>query len=216
LEEVVESFDIKFVTDEYGSFDSLQNIAELQDTNVKLLDQMKAIMLENIKDKTSKSELETIFTFLRQSAIDEDFIKLIFMDDIVNLFSTYGIELTLNKPIELDLMYPGLNGINMNGSAEILLKSIEKSRGLATYSITKKPDQESVKTYIIAIASVILGNIVKDADFSDIRCAIKTKCDYSMSLSTGWMTKVKIQDITTVTHKKQKLKDVETWTYVMQ
>jgi hypothetical protein len=80
----------------------------------------------------------------------------------------------------------------------------------------KKPDQESVKTYIIAIASVILGNIDKDADFSDIRCAIKTKCDYSMSLSTGWMTKVKIQDITTVTHKKQKLKDMETWTYVLQ
>jgi hypothetical protein len=217
LGEMVESFDIKFVTDEFGAFDSLQNIADLQVTYLKLVDQLKAIMLENFKDKASKSEIETSFTLLRQSAVTEDFIKLLFMDDISNLFSTYGLELILNKPIELELMYPGLNGITMNGSAEILLKSIEKSRGIASYSLTKRPDQESVKAYITAIASVLLGsNMDKVADFSDVRCSIKTKCDHSMSLSTGWMSKVKIQDNTTVAHDEKKIKHVETWEYALQ
>lgn len=174
-------------------------------------------MLENIKDKASKSELETVFTLLRQSAINEDFIKLMFMDDISNLFSTYGIELTLNKPIEFELLYPGLNGISMDGSAEILLKSIDKSRGIASYSMTKKPDQESVKAYIEAFASVFFGsNMDKGADFSDVRCSIKTKCDHSMSLSTGWMSKVKIQDNTTIAHDEKKIKHVETWEYALQ
>jgi hypothetical protein len=81
----------------------------------------------------------------------------------------------------------------------------------------QKPDKEAVKQYLKQIIELIVpeGEIKKE-EISNFKYNGSTKQTYYMSLSTGWIKKIKVSSTTSVTLPKKSIKNVTTYEYTVK
>lgn len=212
-----ESLEIKYMTDEFGAFDSILNSLELAEVLDKAINAVQEEFEPKITDAKSKLEFSQRMAKFKAIISAPENISVLFIEDILNIHNLFGIEMTLGKPIEIDLIFPGLNGEQMNGTGIIQLKSIDKMKGEAKFSLVQKPNKDEVKEYIAFLAKLFFeedGDVKNEA--SELKYSGSTKQEYQMSLQSGWMTKIKVSSNTKIVFKSKETRQVTKSEYVLK
>ncbi|MCH2223422.1 MAG: hypothetical protein MK066_01540 [Crocinitomicaceae bacterium] len=202
VQSILTEFSILYTTDEFGAFDSIVNKTELKERVQTTID-----LNYNDLDSLTISRLKTLFS-------KENNIENLFIEDIYSIHNLYGIGLTLNEPITYDLDYPTLEDISVLGQGTITVKTINATRNYASIYMTQRPNKVDLKKYIKDLGRVLFPEHLDD--LSNFSVSSKMNQFYDMTLSNGWMTKIKSKKTTTVKVKKKMNKQVNSYSYILQ
>lgn len=208
MTDVIRDLSIKYVTDEMGGFDSIVNTDELIEYSLEKID-----LIMSQLDSTDSSVFQVLENMINTFSSPEN-IEALFVEDIINIHGLYGLGLVLDEEVVYELEYPTLEGLTLNGLGANTLKSIDKSHDKCMITEVQKPFDEELDSYL----SEIFTLIYPDEEFSlnevDFKFKSNAKMNYTMELSTGWMTKVKVKTTVSVKVDGVTGKNVETITYV--
>lgn len=188
---LLSELNIKYVTDEFGAFDSIINKKELH----VVLEELVKDLFKDVKD-TSK------INFIKQLFLNDSNLEALFVADIIMIHNLYGIGLKLSKPIEYELEFLTLENYELLGDGKVTLTSIDKGRNNAHIITTQRPNKDGVKDYI----NFLLKELVPDGSKEDLKVVNKATQSYDMELSSGWMKKIKSKSFSKVNIKGKEYK----------
>lgn len=205
---------IRYQTDEFGSFDTILNLEELKMELIEKLNKSKEL-IGDVKDPDmAKLYAMTIDTFISNYTNLED-VEALFLTDIITIHSIYGLELTLAKPIELDMWFPTIGEVSLTGTGKLTLMAVNKAADQATISLNAKPNQEELKAYMTSFILMFMMEKTKKIDFKVAKVNMTNKMKYKLRLSDGWMIEIESSQIATITDGKDKVKKVSKVVYAM-
>jgi coenzyme F420-reducing hydrogenase delta subunit len=211
LKEIIQmqnSMVIRYQTNELGQFDTILNLVELRQTFSDQLDLIRDKFSSLVTEKEEKEIFIQTFDNFTQRFKELDDVEDMFIEDILYLHGFYGIEMTLSKPLDIELLYSTIGDNVLTGMAKITLNSINKKSDECSFAINGKPNKEELKEYITSIALLFMLENKKKIDFETVSISQNTKTKMVMELSSGWMNNVIEKQTVTIKDKKRDYKKV--------
>lgn len=216
LQEIMNSLQntstIRYQTDEFGVFDQILNITELQKDFQKKCAEFKKQVAINRTAEEAKKTTAVLDELLVQFSKPEN-IEVLYIEDIMAIHGNYGMELILNKPTDIDVEIPCLMDIVVNGTGKISLQSINKAKDLAFISIKYKPNQEELKKYMKTFFELFVPKDSKDFKVDDMKIHFENAEKLQMHLSSGWMESIETNRTISISFEDEQIKKVSTTTY---
>lgn len=198
----LEDYYIDYVTDEYGSFDSITNLNQL----AELLKTHFSKSMEGLDAADSTKRM--IAEIADKMFANMDILSLFFQEDIVLLHSIYGVQLKLETPIEMELEYPPMNDVQLLGEGQLTLKTIDKEHDFCRILMTQRPYKEEINGFLMELITQFLPVDFDRLELNECSFNATSKLSYTMELSSGWMRKVTNKSTVTAVVKKKKMKTV--------
>lgn len=205
---------IHYQTDEYGSFDTILNLEELKTELLEKLNKSKELIAE-VKDPEMAKIYEMVINAFISNFTSLEDVEALFLTDIITIHSIYGFELTVAKPVDLDMWFPTIGDVSLTGTGKLTLMAINKAADLATISLNSKPNKEELKEYMASFILMFMMEKTKKIDFKEAKVNMSNKMKYKLRLSDGWMTEIESSQIATITDGKDKVKKVSKVVYLM-
>ncbi|MBL1281482.1 MAG: hypothetical protein COA33_014490 [Fluviicola sp.] len=191
---------IKYVTDEFGAYDSIVNKNELQASMKQVID----ALYKTVSDTSSIGHLRDLF-------LNEDNLEALFVSDIITIHNFYGVGLELSKPIDYELEFLTLGNYMLEGEGKITLLSIDKTRDLARISSTQKPNKGKTGEYL----NYLMNLLAPGEEIDDFKVSNRVTQSYEMELSSGWMTKIKSKSVSKVNYDGKSIKTEIVNTFIL-
>lgn len=198
---------IRYQTDEFGSFVKILNLTELQKDFQKACNEFKKQVASTRKPEEAKAVTATIDALSVQFSKPEN-IAVIYMSDILAIHAYYGIELILNKPMEVDIEFPCFANINVPGTGKISLSAINKAKDIATFSIISKPNKEELKKYMKLFLNQLFPESKEKIPVDQMSIDFENTERLVIHLSNGWMERIESSQTAIVSDSKEKVKKV--------
>ncbi len=198
---------IRYQTDEFGSFVKILNLIELQKDFQKTCSEFKKQMVSTRKPEEAKA-VEAIIDALSAQFSKPENIAVLYMGDILAIHAYYGIELILNKPMEVDLEFPCFANINVPGTGKISLSAINKAKDIATFSIVSKPNKEDLKKYMKLFLDQLFPDSKGKIPVDQMSIDFENTERLVIHLSDGWMQRIESSQTAIVSDSKEKVKKV--------
>jgi len=221
LGKITENIKVRYLTDEFGGFITILNKKEVVTILQQTLDVVSQKVSEKVAREKGKKSAEDMAAFelkmtgLKSVIASEENVDAFFSDDILILHGMYGQELVLGKPATFDVEYPALEQFVLKGSGTVTLNEINKAQDFARFDVLQQPDPAEVKEFI----QILFGRLMPEGEelkISDYKFSSKSRLNYIMSLSTGWIQKVSATTTTTVVSPREEQKSVEKVTFEMK
>lgn len=201
---------IKYRTDELGIFDTILNLSELNEELIDKLNQSKTLVAEDAELKERSEFYNMIIDAFIQNFKALENVEAFYLIDILPIHGYYGIEMDLNKAMDLQLEFPTMADVVMTGQAKLTLNAINKPKDECSFFVSGKPNKEELKEYIAAFVMLFALDSGKKIEMQEANVNMNMKIKMKMELSTGWMTKVSESTTTTIKDEKRELKKVST------
>lgn len=211
LLKIMNETEIIFKTDEFGVYDTILNLEELSNHFVKTVDLVFEYYLNKIKNEEEKTFFNLKKEMLKQSLLNLENVEINFSQDIFSIFSLYGIEMTLNKPVDFNVEYQILDNFSLDGIATLNLKTIDKYKKICTFDTKEKPDKESLNKFtdfLIKMYFPEFDSSEKRKNIPDIKFSSNISTSYTMDLTIGIMNKIKKTTTTKISDGKKRIKTV--------
>lgn len=219
LQELMNSFQasapIRYQTDEFGIFQKILNTSELQKDFKKKSDEFKKQLIANRGAEASKPLIKIVDDLLTEFSKPGN-IEVLYLGDIMAIHGNYGMELILNKPMEIDVEIPCLMDIVVKGSGKIILQSINKTKDLATISIKYKPNQEELKQYMKTFFELFVPEGSNEFKVDDMKIDFEDTEKLQMYLSSGWMSSIQTSRTISIAFGEEKIKKISTTNYQLK
>lgn len=216
LAKIMEGVTIKFQTDEIGIFDTITNLNELSKTMIESIDVISEKYLNLIKKEEEKKLMKNKLEFMKVVFTQPENMEVAFQEDILSIFSLYGIEMTLNKPQEYEIEFPLLENISLFGKATLTLKTIDKTNNKCNFESIERPDKGEINRFLTTFIGIFFPEIdEKDRKekIPDIKFNGSTNVNYIMELSSGKMKSIKRKSTSKMNNGKKESKTVSTKEY---
>lgn len=219
LQELMNSFQasapIRYQTDEFGSFQKILNTSELQEDFKKKCDEFKKQLIANRGGEASKPLIKVVDDLLTEFSKPGN-IEVLYLSDIMAIHGNYGMELILNKPMDIDVEISCLMDIVVKGSGKITLQSINKTKDLTTISIKYKPNQEELKRYMKTFFELFVPEGSKEFRVDNMKIDFEDTEKLQMYLSSGWMASIQTSRVISVSFEEEKIKNISTTNYQLK
>ncbi|WP_343634797.1 hypothetical protein [Fluviicola sp.] len=219
LQELMNSFQasapIRYQTDEFGAFQKILNTADLQRDFKKKSEEFKQQIINNRGAEAAKPVIKMLDELLDEFAKPEN-IEVLYLGDIMAIHGNYGMELSLNKPLDVDVELPCLMDIVVKGSGKITLQSVNKTKDLATIAIRYKPNQDELKRYMKTFFDVFAPGGSKELKVDDMKIDFENTEKLQMQLSSGWMPSIQTSRTISISFGEEKIKKVSTTSYTFK
>lgn len=216
LQELMNSFQtaiaIRYQTDEFGVFQKILNTSELQKEFQKNCEEFKKQITINRGSEEAKESIAILDELLVEFSKPEN-IEVLYLGDIMAIHGNYGIELNMNKAVEVDIEIPCLMDIVVNGTGKITLQSINKAKDIAIISIKYKPNQEELKKYMKTFFELFIPKDDKKFKVDDMKIDFENTEKLQMHLSSGWMESIETSRTVSISFEDEKIKKVTTTIY---
>ncbi len=196
---------IRYQTDEFGTFDTILNLTELKDELVQKLKESKTMVAESKDPEMAKTYTTVIDLFIANFSTLED-VEAMYITDIITIHGIYGFELTLSKPIDLEMIFPTIGNLSLTGTGKLTLISINKAKNLAIMNLSSKPNKEELKEFMFSFITVFMMDKTKKINFKEANVNMSNKLKMTMSLSDGWMESVESSQTAIISDSKDKVK----------
>ncbi len=204
---------IRYQTDEFGSYEKILNIDELQENFQLVFNELKNKMTTKLPPEKMKEFTAMLDGIMVQFSKPEN-IEVLYLQDILGMHSYYGIELNTNKPIEVDMEFPCFANINVPGTGKIVLQSINKAKDIATFSIISKPNKEELKKYMKFFFGQFFPDSKEKIPVDQMSIDFENKDKLVIHLSNGWMSNIETSQTAIVSDSKEKVKKVTSKQFV--
>lgn len=198
---------IRYQTDEFGSYEKILNIAELQKNFNLVFNELKNKMSAKLSPEKMK-EFTAMLEALRVQFSKPENIEVLYLQDILGMHAYYGIELNLNKPQEVDLEFPCFGNIIVPGTGKLVLQSINKAKDIAAFSMTSKPNKEELKKYMQVFIGQLFTDSKEKIPMDQMSIDFENKEKFVIHLSDGWMESIETSQTVFVSDSKEKIKKV--------
>ncbi len=216
LKEIMNSFQtsaaIRYQTDEFGAFQKILNTNALQKDFQKKCEEFKKQLTINRSSEEAKASIAVLDGLLVEFSKPEN-IEVLYLGDIMAIHGNYGMELILNKPMDVDVEIPCLMDIVVNGTGKISLQSINKVKDIALISIKYKPNQAELKKYMKTFFELFIPKDSKEFKVDDMKIDFENTEKLQMYLSSGWMESIQTSRTINISFEEEKIKKVMTTTY---
>lgn len=217
LKEMMSSFQtaavIRYQTDEFGIFQKILNTTELQKDFQKKGEEFKKQVAVNRSPEEAKASIAVLDGLLVEFSKPEN-IEVLYLGDIMAIHGNYGMELNLNKALDIDIEMPCLMDIVVNGTGKITLQSINKAKDIAIISIKYKPNQDELKKYMKTFFELFVPKDSKEFKVDDMKIDFENTEKLQMYLSSGWMESIQTSRTVSASFEDEKIKKVTTATYL--
>jgi len=188
IAQVSEGLKIKYATDELGRYDSIINKDELAKDLKLQLDEVFSLFDDKFEKEEEKQLFQTMMKYLVDKMTLPENIEGLYAEDILKIHGYYGIELTVGKPLQIELNYSTLNNFVLAGTGTITLNTVNKDADAFTFITSESPNKEEMKAYIKDLFSFfMMDNMKEKASLSDFKFSSKVKSKFTLELSTGWL-----------------------------
>lgn len=206
---------IGYMTDEYGAYDSIINLEFLKVELIKNLEETKELA-KRLTDANEAEVYQDLMEDLIEKFKEPSNVEAFFITDISTIHSIYGIELTIGKPIEIDIWFPTIGDFTLTGTGKLNLMTLNKSTDQANISMSSRPNNDELNAYFNSIVLFFQIDRTKKIDFENARIKLDNKQKYKMSLTDGTMTSVEFSQNSTISDSKNKVKRVTKTVYELQ
>lgn len=206
---------IRYQTDEFGSYEKILNIAELQAEFKRAFTEFKKKAADRRTPEEAKAFSSMMDALMIQFSKPEN-IEVLYLQDILGMHSYYGIELNMNKPMEVGIEFPCFANINVPGTGRITLSSINKAKDIAAFSITSKPNKEELKKYMKFFFDQFSPENKEKVPVEEMNIDFENTERLVIHLSTGWMQRIESSQTAIVSGAKEKVKKVRTKRYIQK
>lgn len=208
---------IKYQTTELGEFIRIINKKEIAALMTPLIDKLRNELMAKIKKEDEKQEAGLAFDNLKTFVSDTSNVEGLFAENIYALHTFYGLELHLNKEENVPVEYPTVGNLKLSGKGKLLLSEINKAKGECKIQLTQQPEKDALTEYARKMLVMLLGDFSKKAkkEVASLKLSGSSKLKYTMSLSTGWFSKIAITSNATVTVGDESHRTVSKTTMVM-
>jgi len=190
---------VKYKTDEYGSFQGIENWKEVG----KMLNDAFALVIKNMEG-TKKRELETAMKPIREMFSSKEGMEALVFKELQSFHSPYGGAFSLMDTIRYEDVLPNLMGGDpIKADALLYFQPIDYENGTCTYINELNPDPEDIRSMITDMMSKILaGTSFKSAAekkeriaemhkaFSEMKMDVRDYNTYTYNLANSWPTLV--------------------------
>lgn len=209
FKELSEGLKIRYTTNELGEYDSIINLAELAAQLDQQLTLLEETLASKITEETDKKSFEVFMKHYRSIILDPKNIEVLYAEEILKIHGYYGILMELSKPIDFVLEYPVFNSFLLNGKGTLTLNSINKDADQFVFSTNEQPDRTEMQTYMRSFFELLSAGIPENKlNFSEFSFSMKSKCKFTLELSSGWL--IKVSRTSTSTTKLDKNKSTKT------
>ncbi len=210
IAQLSEGLKIKYATDELGRYDSIINKAELSKDLKLQIEEVISLFDGTFEKEEEKEVFSATMNYLVDKMILPENIEALYAEDILNIHGYYGIELTVGKPVQIELNYSTLNNFVLAGTGTITLNTINKDADAFTFITSEAPNKEEMKAYIKDLFSFfMLDNMKEKASLSEFKFSSKAKTKFTLELSTGWLKTATHTSTNTFTIGKDTIKMVK-------
>jgi len=213
LAKLEENLVIVYQTNEYGQFDTILNLPELKTDLLAKLELAKGIVQKNTEEEEVKVLFDMVIDNMIKGFEELHSVEALFLTDILMLHGFYGFELSVGKPVEVEMEYPTIGDIVLSGKGNITLNAINKAGDECSFSTNERPDKEELKEYMYSLALLFMLDNKKKMNMEELNITLSTKKKLKMELSTGWMTKVVNTSTMKLTNKKGEQRKVSVKEY---
>jgi hypothetical protein len=188
IAQLSEGLKIRYITDELGRYDSIVNKDELAKDLKLQIEEVIAHFDGKFEKEEEKVFFSTMMNFLTEKLTLPENIEALYAEDILKIHGYYGIELTVGKPIEIELEYSTLNNFVLAGTGTITLNTVNKDADAFTFMTTEAPNKEEMNSYLKELfAFFVMENIKEKISLSEFKFSSKAKSKFTLELSTGWL-----------------------------
>lgn len=210
IAQVSEGMKIKYTTDELGRYDSIMNKEELAKDLKLQLDEVFSLFDDKFEKEEDKQMFQSMMKYLIEKMTLPENIEGLYAEDILNIHGYYGIELTLGKPLQIELNYSTLNNFVLAGTGTITLNTVNKDADAFTFITSEAPNKEEMNAYIKDLFSFfMMDNQKEKASLSEFKFSSKAKTKFTLELSTGWLKTATHTSTNTFTIGKDTIKMVK-------
>lgn len=205
---------VRYQTDEFGVYMKMLNLDFLAKEFQKQCDQYKKQVTANKKPEEVKS-LSKIIDNIKLEFSKPENMEVLYINDVLAIHGFYGLELTLNKPIDIETEIPCLMDIVLHCPGKITLQTINKPKDQAVTAVKSKPSQEELKEYMKRMYALMFPEDVKAANIADFKIDFEDVQKFILSLSSGWMQSIETTRTTSISVKTDKIKKVSKVVFTM-
>jgi len=210
IAQLSEGMKIKYATDELGRYDSIINKEELAKELKLQIDEIISVFDTKLEKEEDKEMFKSFMKYLVEKMAFPENIESLYAEDILKIHGYYGIELTVGKPLEIELNYSTLNNFVLAGSGTITLNTVNKDADAFTFITSETPNKEEMKAYIKDLFSFfMMDNMKEKASLSEFKFSSKVKSKFTLELSTGWLKSATHTSTNTFTIGKDTIKMVK-------
>src|SRR5574343_26033 len=210
IAQVSEGLKIKYATDELGRYDSIINKEDLAKDLKLQLEEVFSLFDDKFEKQEEKQLFQTMMKYLVDKMTLPENIEGLYAEDILKIHGYYGIELTVGKPLQIELNYSTLNNFVLAGTGTITLNTVNKDADAFTFISSESPNKEEMKDYIKDLFSFfMMDNMKEKANLSDFKLSSKVKSKFTLELSTGWLKTATHTSTNTFTIGKDTIKMVK-------
>jgi hypothetical protein len=211
MAELQNDLPIRYRTNEFGQFDTILNLVELQQQLIEKLELSVSYM--DGEEEEMKEIYKMVIANMSEQFQKLESIEALFLTDILMIHGFYGLEMQQGKPIDIELAYPTIGDIVLTGTGKVTLNTINKSKDECIFSTTEKPNREELGQYVGSLALLFMMDSGKKISMEELSITMNTRKKMKMELSSGWMNSVEQTTTTKLTNKKGDQKKVSTQTY---
>ncbi len=211
----IENLKIIYTTDENGVFTEVLNKKELSGQLIDVLAKTKKTLLAKLDKPELAEQMDLVFGGMEESFRDEENVETLFLDDILSIHDMYGLELKLNETEKLDIEYYTLNDIEVEGTAEITLKEINKATREARIEVKEQAKPGQIEAYTKELAKAFFGAVSEESMPKDFLVSNPTSTLLWIRLDSGWMSKIIHTNTVLVSAEGKKMKKTSKREYTL-
>jgi hypothetical protein len=198
---------VRYQTDEFGAYETILNLDDLQKDFLNKFNEFKQKLVGGVTSEETKKLTAALDEVMTQFSKPEN-IEVLYIGDILPIHSYYGVELNLNKSLEVDLEFPCFSNISVKGIGKISLKSINKAKDIATFSIISKPNQQEIKKYMKFFFHQLFPDSKEKVKVEELNIQFENKDQLVMHLSNGWMESIETSRTFIISDSKEFIKKI--------
>lgn len=215
LAELSEGLKIRYSTNELGGFDSIINKPELAKELAVQLEEIISMFDNYFEKEEEKVAFKSIMEHYTKTLLLPENIEALYSEDILKIHGYYGFEITLGKPIQIELDYSTLNNFVLSGIGTLTLNTINKEADSFSFMTNESPNKEELNNYLKSFFKIfMMENIGEKVNFNEFKFTTKSKSKFTFELSTGWLKNATHTSTNTFTYDKNAMKTVTKTTIV--
>lgn len=209
LAELSEGLKIRYSTNELGGFDSIINKQELASNLALQLEEIVELFDDKIEKEEERASFMSVIDHFSKTLLLPENIDALYAEDILKIHGYYGLEITLGKPIPIELGYSTLNNFVLSGTGTLTLNTINKDADSFSFMTNESPNKDELKSYLKSFFDIfIIENVGEKVNFTTFKFSTKTKSKFTFELSTGWLKSATHSSTNTFTYDKNTMKTV--------
>jgi hypothetical protein len=208
---------IKYRTTELGEFIGIINKKEVALMMEPLVEKLGTELSNKIKKQDDKENFILAMDNLKVFVSDTNNVEGLFAQNIYAIHTFYGLELHLNKEENVPVEYTTVGNMKLSGKGKLMLTEINKAKGECKIQLAQQPEKDALTEYARKVLVMLTGDFSKKAkaDVALLKLSGSSKLKYTMSLVTGWFSKIAITSNTTVSVGDESIRAVSKTTMVM-